>query len=87
MSCGTKITPRFDTFSERATLADEIEREDYLLSRRVRNGECLSYYDLLRAESILEDASLKKFYDYREEHCACSEERPESLEYEDWTAD
>lgn len=73
MSCGTRITPRFDSYWEREELADRLEREgEYRLANAVKHGDCLDDYDLRRAENALDYQGMHRSFDYNEESCRCS---------------
>lgn len=75
MSCGTKLTGRFDGYSERRELAESLEREgEYSIAQRVQRGECLDGSDLRRAEHALDSQGKTRHRDYREESCHCSTE-------------
>lgn len=74
MSCGTKLEGRFYSYHEREELADRIREEDYRLADKVRRGECLDFSELNRAGSILADAGMSRYHDYKEERCRCSDE-------------
>ena len=79
MSCGMKLTPRFNSWHEREELADALEREgEFRLARAIKHEECLDSGDLRRAESALERQGLDKRHDFREEPCRCSTEEEES---------
>jgi hypothetical protein len=82
MSCGTKLTRHTDSYSDRHELSERLEREgEFRLAHDVRNGDCLSSYDLRRAESALERQGMQRNWDYRENGCHCSseEEREEQF--------
>lgn len=75
MSCGSKITPRFDSFWEREKLSRKLEREgEYRLADAIKHGGCLDRGDLYRAESALDRQGLHRDFDYREERCICRAE-------------
>lgn len=72
MSCGSRIIPRYDSYSERRELADKLEREgEYRVADSVRDDRCLSDYDLRAAERALERHGIHKRWDYEERECAC----------------
>lgn len=70
MSCGTKLEGRYFSHQE---LADDIYENggSYTISRKVRDGYCLSDYELREARSKLEDADKHRYFDFRENQCAC----------------
>lgn len=75
MSCGTKLTPRFNSWFERDELANKLEEEgEYTLARKVKREECLSYSELNRAQYALERQGVNSF-DLRKQRCACEEEQ------------
>jgi hypothetical protein len=75
MSCGTRLSPRWDSWSEREELGYKLEREgEYQLADKVRHGDCLDYYDLNRAKDALDRQGLHSDFDYEEERCHCSTE-------------
>ena len=79
MSCGTKLTGRMDSWSERHDLAEKLERDgEHRLADAVKRGDCLDSSELYRAERSLERSGLSRYFDYKEERCACrTDEEPE----------
>jgi hypothetical protein len=80
MSCGTKLTPRWNSWHEREELAYKLEQEgEYRLASLVKHEECLDWGDLQRAEQALDRQGQYKDFDYREEQCRCRTEEEEQF--------
>ncbi len=75
MSCGTRLRPRFNSYSDREELAEKLENDgEYRLAQDVKHEVCLNDYDLRRAERSLSRQDMLRNFDYKEERCHCETE-------------